>query len=112
MYILIIIHLSVANNDYVTVNSSALTFTSGQSSSNMPTQCLGLVIINDNILEDDETFMVQLASRSDEVEITAAGEQAEVVIREDSVDCKLTFIIYHFKLTFFSAISLYIYIYM
>jgi hypothetical protein len=55
----------------------------------MPTQCLDLVILNDNILEDDENFMIQLASRSDEVVITAAGEQAEVVIREDSGDCKL-----------------------
>lgn len=60
----------------------------GQSSSNMPTQCLDLVILNDNILEYNETFMVQLASRSNEVEITAAGEQAEVVIREDNTDCK------------------------
>jgi hypothetical protein len=55
----------------------------------MPTQCIDLVILNDNILEDDENFMIQLASWSDEVMITAAGEQAEVVIREDSADCKL-----------------------
>jgi hypothetical protein len=54
----------------------------------MPTQCIDLDILNDDILEEDENFMIQLASRSDEVEITAAGEQAEVVIREDSTDCK------------------------
>ena len=53
----------------------------------MPTQCTALVILNDNILEDDETFLVQLASRSNEVVITAMGEQAEVVIMEDNADC-------------------------
>ena len=79
---------SAANSDYTSVNSSALTFTSGQSSSNMPTQCRELVILNDDILEYDENFMIQLASRSDEVEITTTGEQADVVIREDTADCK------------------------
>ena len=79
---------SVANSDYIPVNSSTLTFMSGQSSNNMPTQCTALVILNDNTLEYDENFMIQLASRSDEVEITAAGERAEVVIREDIEDCK------------------------
>ena len=49
---------------------------------------MDLVILNDDILEYEENFMVQLASRSDEVEITATGEQAEIVIREDSADCK------------------------
>lgn len=78
---------SAANSDYISVNSSALTFTSGQSSSNMPTQCRELVILNDDILEYDENFMIQLASRSDEVAITTTGEQAEVVIREDNADC-------------------------
>jgi hypothetical protein len=83
------IFISIANSDYVTVTSSALTFMSGQSSNNMSTQCTDLVILNDDILEYDENFMIQLSSRSDEVIITAAGEQAEVVIREDSADCKL-----------------------
>jgi hypothetical protein len=55
----------------------------------MPTQCIDLVILNDDILEDDENFMIQLVNRSNLVEITAAGEQAEVIIREDSSDCKL-----------------------
>ena len=83
-------NLLVANSDYVTVNSSALTFTSGQSSSNMPTQCLDLdIILNDDILENDENFVIQLVSNSDELEITEEGEQADVVIREDTVDCKL-----------------------
>lgn len=57
----------------------------------MPTQCSALVILNDNILEDDETFLVQLESRSDEVVITAMGEQAEVVVMEDNADCNLPF---------------------
>lgn len=83
------IFISIANSDYVTVILSALTFTSGQSSNNMPTQCIDLVILNDNILEYNETFMVQLASWSNKVVITAAGQQAEVVIMEDNADGKL-----------------------
>ena len=78
----------VANSDYILVNSSNVTFMSGQSSTNMPTQCTQLVILNDVILENDENFMVQLASKSDQVEITNTAEQAEVVIREDSADCE------------------------
>ena len=83
----------VADSDYVSVNSSALTFISGQSSTNMSMQCTELVILNDNILEYDENFMVQLASRSDEVVITTAivgltGGLADVVIMEDAGDRK------------------------
>ena len=78
----------VANSDYVSVNSSALTFTSGQSFNNMPIQCSELVVLNDNILEDNETFSIQLTNRSDQVVITSGGEQAEVVIVEDDTDCK------------------------
>ena len=82
--------ISIANSDYVTVFLSSLTFTSGQSSSNMPTQCIDLVILNDDILEySNEMFIVQLASWSNKVVITAAGQQAEVVIREDNADSKL-----------------------
>ena len=71
------------------VNSSALTFTSGQSSSNMPTQCIDLDILNDDILEYNENFIIQLVNRTNKVEITATGEQSEVVIQEDNADCKL-----------------------
>ena len=55
----------------------------------MPTQCIDLIILNDNILEYSETFMIQLTSRSNNVAITAAGQQAEVVILEDNADSKL-----------------------
>ena len=56
----------------------------------MPTQCLDLdIILNDDILENDENFVIQLVSNSDELEITEEGEQADVVIREGTVDCKL-----------------------
>ena len=79
----------IANSDYAMVNSSVLTFTSGQSFSNMPTQCIDLDILNDDILEYDENFIIQLVNGTDKVEITAAGEQAEVIIQEDNADCKL-----------------------
>ena len=68
------------------MNSCGLTFFSGQSVSNMPTQCTDLVIINDDILEVSETFSIRLVSRSSKVIIASGREQAEVVIMEDSID--------------------------
>ena len=54
----------------------------------MPIKCTELDVIDDNILENDETFSVGLSSRSNQVYITIGREQAEVIIREDETDCK------------------------
>lgn len=52
----------------------------------MPTLCTELLVLNDNVLEDNETFSVRLTSQSVEVLITAEREQAQIVIMEDNVD--------------------------
>lgn len=70
------------------MDSRGLTFTSGQSVNDMSIQCTELDILNDNILEDDETFLVRLSSGSAQVIITTARQEADVVIREDAADCK------------------------
>lgn len=72
----------------MSVNLRGLTFTSGQSFNNMSTQCTELVVLDDNILEDNETFSVRLTSQSSEVLITVVKEQAQVVIMEDNFDCE------------------------
>ena len=61
---------------------------SGQSSNSMPIQCADLDVLNDNILENDETFSVRLSSWSNRVYITTGRQAAEVTIREDDTDCK------------------------
>ena len=54
----------------------------------MAVQCVDLTVVNDAILEGDETFNIQLFTQSSQVRITFARDQAQVVIMEDNVDCK------------------------
>ena len=54
----------------------------------MPVQCTELIVLNDDILEDNETISVRLSSKSDQVIITPSREEAEVIIREDDTDSK------------------------
>ena len=82
---------SIVIIDYLPVYSLGLTFSSGQSSDSMPTQCTDLVVRDDNILEGNETFAIRLTSLSDEVRITTGREQATVVIKEDNVDSKFLY---------------------
>ena len=89
--VLLIIHGSIVSSDYLPVHSLGLTFSSGQSSDSMPTQCTDLIVQDDNILEGNETFTIRLTSLSDEVRISTGREQATVVIREDNVDSKFLY---------------------
>ena len=86
---LIVLNLcaSTENSDYVSVDSQGLTFSSGQSSSSMSTQCGELIVLNDAALEVNETFSVSLTSASPVI-ITAGRSEAEVIIQEDANDCK------------------------
>ena len=71
------------------MNHRPLTFVSGQSASNDNSiQCAELDILDDDILEKDETFSLNLSNQSDKVYITAGKHEAEVIIREDDTDCK------------------------
>ena len=52
----------------------------------MPIQCRELIISNDDVLEDNESFSVRLSSESNQVTITVGREEAEVIIIEDDTD--------------------------
>lgn len=56
----------------------------------MPMQCADLAILDDSILESDETFSIRLSSLNNQVHVFIATEreQAQVIIREDNTDCK------------------------
>ena len=71
------------------MTSRELTFLPGQSSSNMPTSCTELEILDDIVLEDRETFSVVITSRLTEVIITSGREEAQVQIDEDDDDSML-----------------------
>ena len=70
------------------VVSQGLTFIAGQSSSSMSTQCGELVVLNDAILEGNETISISLTSESPHVIVTAGKAEAQVIIQEDANDCK------------------------
>ena len=78
----------VENSDYMPVVSQGLTFIAGQSSSSMSTQCGELVVLNDAILEGNETISISLTSESPHVIVTAGKAEAQVIIQEDANDCK------------------------
>ena len=80
-----------ANADYVVADSLELTFISGQSANNAPSQCVELVVLDDNVLEITETINITLFSRSNYVVITAGRELAYIEIEEDNFDCELLF---------------------
>ena len=65
-----------------------LMFRSGQSSSNASIQCTELDVLNDDNLENNETFSVRLSSNSDHVRVTIDREIAHIIIEEDITDCK------------------------
>ena len=50
--------------------------------------CTDIQIVNDNILEFDETFIVILTALDNTYTITTASSSAVIVILEDSDDCK------------------------
>ena len=68
--------------------SQGLTFLPGQSSSSRSIQCGELGVLNDEILEDNETVSIVLLSDSNQVVITPGRDEAEVIIQEDTADCK------------------------
>ena len=86
--LLLYVVVSTENSDYVPVESQGLTFSPGQSSSSMSIQCEEFVVLNDEILEANETVLIALSSESNQVAVTPARNEAEVVIQEDAADCK------------------------
>ena len=70
------------------MESLELMFDSGQSSNNASIQCTELDVLNDDNLENNETFSVRLSSNSDHVRVTVDRETAHIIIEEDISDCK------------------------
>jgi len=79
---LVYIHFvtSVADVDFITT-SAVLTF-----NASTPLQCDQVIIINDSILENNETFFVQLESTDDAVTVNVSLNSAPVTIIDD--DCE------------------------
>ena len=63
-----------------------IVFTSGQSSDDVRGQCVDIVILDDDILENDETVTVQLSSESNSISVVPSGKTATITIVDN--DCK------------------------
>ena len=79
---IIIIMLPTDTEDYTAFQFVPLTFIEGSVSGNE--QCYTVAIMDDNILENNETFSVTLSSNEPAFNLT----QATVTINHDPADCE------------------------
>ena len=80
---------ATVNEDYVGIELN-ITFTSGQNASGDNQQCFFIPIINDDILECNETFDILLTPiAEDEDIVNITGQIITVTIEEDPNDCML-----------------------
>ena len=88
---------ATVGEDYLAVDMN-ITFTSGQNASGDNQQCFFVPILNDDLLECNETFDVVITSVADDDDvINVTGHVITVTIEEDANDCML------FVLTKFNA---------
>ena len=75
------------NEDYLDVELN-ITFTSGQNASGDNQQCFSVVILNDDLLECNETFDILLTPLADDADVVNITERVfTVTIEEDPNDC-------------------------
>ena len=94
MYLYHLYTAATVNEDYLDVEMN-ITFVSGQNASGDNQQCFFIPILNDDILECNETFEVHIAPTSnDEDVVNITSQIITVTIEEDPNDCKLYTIFY------------------
>ena len=80
---------ATVNEDYLDVELN-ITFTSGQNASGDNQQCFSVVILNDDLLECNETFDILLTPLADDADVINITEPVfTVTIEEDPNDCML-----------------------
>ena len=89
-----IITVATEGEDYVSVDMN-ITFTSGQNASGDNQQCFSVTILNDDLLECNETFDIIISAVSeDEDVVNVTGQVITVTIEEDPNDCKFDTILF------------------
>lgn len=82
--------VAIVNEDYLEFDMN-ITFISGQNSTGDNEQCFYVVLLDDNILESNETFDILIRpSPEDEDIVNITSEIITVTIEEDPVDRKHT----------------------
>lgn len=89
-YYLLFCFTATVNEDYLDVELN-ITFTSGQNASSDNQQCFSVLILNDDLLECDETFDIILTPLADDADVVNVTEPVfTVTIEEDPNDCRST----------------------
>ena len=84
-------HSAIVNEDYLDVEMN-ITFVSGQNASGDNQQCFFIPILNDEILECNETFDVLISPiLDDENIVNITAQLITVTIEEDPNDCMWMF---------------------
>ena len=82
------LNIATLNEDYLELETN-ITFISGQNSTGDNQQCFYVVLLDDNILEGNETFDIQIRpSPQDEDIVNITGGIITVTIEEDPTDSK------------------------
>ena len=80
--------LAIVNEDYLKFEMN-ITFVSGQNSTGDNEQCFNIILLDDNILEGNETFDILIRpSPEDEDIVNITGGIITVTIEEDPTDSK------------------------
>lgn len=80
-------HAIAGTEDYSAFQFVPLTFDAGSVSGAV--QCHVVEIVDDNVLEENETFSVTLSSSTEPAFLGSNLTQSMVTIRRDPVDCKI-----------------------
>ena len=79
---------ATVNEDYLELETN-ITFISGQNSTGDNQQCFYVVLLDDNVLEGNETFDIQIRpSPQDEDIVNITGGIITITIEEDPTDSK------------------------
>lgn len=82
------LNTATVNEDYLELETN-ITFISGQNSTGDNQQCFYVVLLDDNVLEGNETFDIQIRpSPQDEDIVNITGGIITVTIEEDPTDSK------------------------
>ena len=88
LYVRVLSYVAKVNEDYLDIDMN-VTFTSGQNATSDNQQCVFIPLIDDTVLEGNETFDVLINSTAEDEDIVnITGQVITVTIEEDPNDCK------------------------
>ena len=88
LYVFFLPNPATVNEDYLDIDV-IITFTSGQNATDDNQQCVSIPILDDNVLEGNETFDLLVSpTPEDENVVNITGQVITVTIEEDNSDCK------------------------